>query len=305
MPITISTDRLRVEMLCADDTPVSHRFDRSCFITDVTLDGKHKFCVPEQYDQSRVTSFGAGICAEFVWQEISGDVRAGEKFPKFGTGLLTQIEDNAPYRMFADYELEAYPITAETGADFARFCHDIPLCMDTGAKIYREASVRDNMLTIYTTIENTGARVLQLAEYNHNFLSIDGLPVGPGYLLHIPFDGTLEKIAQCGFTQKSRGEVIPGLMLPQENKTIAWGKGMDGRTFFKETESPDILPMARYFWKLTHENSPASVEETVSFAPRRFALWGIEHCICPEVFVGIYVKPGEKQSWSRTWTFRA
>lgn len=52
-----------------------------------------------------------------------------------------------------------------------------------------------------------------------------------------------------------------------------------------------------------NRRSGAAIREFQLFAPTRFDLWGVEHCICPEVYTAIHVKPGEKQSWWRVWQF--
>ena len=63
---TIASDRLAVE-IAEPGSSLYHgtRFDHTGFIGSVVLDGKHSFTVPEQYDASRWTSNGRGLCNEF------------------------------------------------------------------------------------------------------------------------------------------------------------------------------------------------------------------------------------------------
>ena len=302
MPISIDSGRLHVEMFSPEDGLVTTRFDRACHIYKVVLDGKHSFCVPEQQIKSRVTSNGNGLCAQFMWPELGLETTAGERFAQLGVGLLTQVKDNQPYDKFGKYEAELSDMRMETMPDRVLFVHDIPECRGVSVRIYREAILWENTLTVFTNMENTGERTLDLSEYNHNFISIDNLPVGPGYHLHIPFDRNLSNLTMVCSTIDNQ-QPVSELILMENNQTATWSRPMDGLTYFKRTEQRDILPMARYHWKLTHDTSPAWVSEMLSFAPHALALWGVEHCVCPEVYVKINVEPGVKQAWSRTWIF--
>lgn len=57
------------------------------------------------------------------------------------------------------------------------------------------------------------------------------------------------------------------------------------------------------YWKLTHRDQRVSVAEKLTFCPSGLVLWGVEHCICTEVYIPISVIPGQSQSWTRIWKF--
>lgn len=80
------------------------RFDWNGFITQVTLDGKHTFCVPEALEPGRGTG-GCGLCGEFGIHDPLGydETPIGEYFPKIGAGLLKR-PDSEPYDFFRKYE---------------------------------------------------------------------------------------------------------------------------------------------------------------------------------------------------------
>ena len=58
-----------------------------------------------------------------------------------------------------------------------------------------------------------------------------------------------------------------------------------------------------YSYRLTSKNSTHSITEQDDFKPVRAVVWGVEHCMCCEVFVQVHVEPGQSQEWTRTWTF--
>jgi len=302
MTISIKSDRLLVEMFSPEDGLITTRFDRAAHIFNIVLDGKHRFCVPEQRLPDRVTSFGNGLCSEFVWPELALEAKAGEQFAKLGVGLLTQTQDNKPFGFFDKYETLLPDLDISGREDRVVFTLDMPLCQGVGARVYRKVVVQENNLFIHTTLENTGSRTLDLSEYNHNFVAIDDIPVGPGYHFYMPFDKSLASVAGLGATIGAR-EPAPGLLVNDKPNYVSWSRVCDGLTWFKRAEEADIKPMAGYHWRLSHDNSPAWIRESQSFAPHAFAFWGVEHCVCPEIFMKINVPPGQKQAWTRIWTF--
>ena len=93
----LKNQRLEVTIRLPGSQPESERFDSSCVVEQVLLDGEHTFCQPEQKIASRVTCWGFGLNAEFDMNDVARKARKGELFPKPGVGLMTQIEDNRPY----------------------------------------------------------------------------------------------------------------------------------------------------------------------------------------------------------------
>lgn len=78
---------------------------------------------------------------------------------------------------------------------------------------------------------------------------------------------------------------------------------MENKTFHKVTEKDGIPQLPEYSWKISCAQSPATVRETCSFKPEIIVMWGIEHCICPEIHKRIVVEPNQSQTFTRTWTF--
>lgn len=298
----IQNDRLTVTFRYDPEKLFSTRFESIGVMEQICLDGKYNFCEPEQRIAERMTCNGVGLCGDYVWNELGEEAAPGEKFPKLGVGLMIQRPEAGPYGMFKKYEAEVFPTHAEFGPDWAKFVQEPIPCNGIAARITKLITLEGNEIHVKTTMENCGERVLDLNEYQHNFLSLNGRQPGPGYVLDVPFDGDMERIKGLTNPVSRFRDKISGYMNVKDGKII-WEKVMDGVGFHKVTMKEDLHPENGAYWKLSHEEMPISVMEKINFEPTRLVMWGVEHCICAEVYVGIHVLPGEEQTWERVWKF--
>ncbi len=294
MSITLSTSRLSVEVALPGEPPnTTFRFDRAGFITSVLLDGAHQFCTREPDNLSHPCSGGVGLCSEFKMDAAAREAPIGGRFIKPGVGLLTKTEES-DYIFYKQYEAELFPITWEAGSDMVTFTTAPLACAGYALRQVKRLQVQDTTLTMTMLLENTGEREVELSEYCHNFVSIDALPLGPGYRL--------------AFT---RIKPQDGKLSPERNGTFTAGRNIFSFAAYNASAAmaylrqDDILPGAPFSWELTHTASPASIRETVSFKPDTVAIWAVDHIISPEVFTRLRLRPGESASWTRTWTLNA
>ena len=300
----LKNQRLEVTIRLPGSQPESERFDSSCVVEQVLLDGEHTFCQPEQKIASRVTCWGFGLNAEFDMNDVARKARKGELFPKPGVGLMTQIEDNRPYDMWKHYEIARYPKKWACGPDWIEFTEEQPECLGISLKIIRRLSLRGNEIHLQTEIRNTGSVRAEFSEYQHNFVAIDDLPVQKGYRLEIPFDQTIDQlperfVLQSDYTARAESSVRV------KGQTVIWTDGMDGKAYHKTTPAEKIADLPSYSWRLFRDDCAVSIQEKMDFKPWRLGLWGIEHCICPEVYCRICVNPGETQTYTRQWIFES
>jgi hypothetical protein len=289
-PIVIRSDRLAVEIAAPGSVYNRTRFDWTGFITQVTLDGSHTFCVPEDYDPAKGTG-GIGLCNEFGIEKAIGfdDAQPGQPFPKLGIGLLTR-PDEQPYNFFRLYEItQRFPIHVETLPSQARFTVDPLDCRGYAARLTKAVSVEGNCLQISYHLENVGSRSIATHEYCHNFVGIDHQPVGPEYNLLLPYPVTFED------TLKVNLEV-----LNINGQQISW-KYTPEKPFYCRPQGFALSDQPQ--WELTHTPSGASMREYDDFAPARVALWGAAHVISGEIFNDINLLPGQSQSWMRRYEF--
>ena len=177
--ITIKNDRLTIKMAEPNVELNTARFNRAGFIVSAVLDGKTEYCGDEHGGTG-----GYGLCSEIATDVNSESVAIGEKFIKFGVGLLTKFE-NRRYDAMNPYEVTPFPIAYEAKEDSVTFTTVTPLFDGFAAKEVKTVSVKDNILTVKTTFANTGDKPFTYAEYNHNFLTTDYSGVRNNYNLYM------------------------------------------------------------------------------------------------------------------------
>ncbi|MUG43875.1 hypothetical protein [Paenibacillus woosongensis] len=291
MGFQLSNEHLIVDIAAVGDYKGT-RFDWSGFITGITMrEGNHSFCVPESLKSGEGTG-GSGLCNEFSLKEAIGyeDATVGGQFPKLGVGLLTRT-DAAPYQFYRNYPLQPYRIDAEIRNEQNIVFTVHPMsCGGYAAQLEKSISLDRNRLRIEYQLTNTGTREIRTEEYNHNFLGIDGQPIGPDYDLQFPF-------AIEAWTDE------PGTMdgLRIDGGAVAWERVPDKPFYFhiggySTCASP-------WLWNLKHRPSGAGVREISSFPVYSAAVWGMGHVVSPEMFIRIELQPGESQKWSRIYEF--
>lgn len=299
---TIQNERLKVTFRYLPDVLFSERFESIGVAEQVCLDGKYLFCEPEQHIPQRPTCNGIGLCGEYVWDALAEEAAPGAYFPKIGVGLLKQRPEGGKYNMWKHYEVQPFPVHAEFYADRAIFTQTSTECLGVATKLTKEVFLQGNALHMHVTLENHGSRVLQLEEYQHNFLCLNGAPVGPGYRLDVPFALSLKGIENRAYDAGNPVQWKSGY-LRTEGTCILWNRTMDGHGYHLEIPKEQLDVRKGAYWKLTHNTVPAAITEKITFSPSRLVLWGVEHCICTEVYIPIFVAPGEKQEWERIWVF--
>lgn len=301
----IQNDRVRVHFRFTPGEIYSERFEAIGVMDQITLDGRYMFCEPEQRRPGRVTCHGVGLCGEYVWDELAQEAAPGQEFPKLGVGLLTQRPEGGRYNMWKHYDVTPFPSRVSYDADRAVFIQEPVECLGVAAEIVKEVWLEENTIHTRTTVTNAGERPLELSEYQHNFVSLNGLEIGPGYFLDVPFDATLHRISKSAFNLDNLDNLetrLSGFMETSGN-SVYWLRPMDGHGYHKITEKSDLHMENGAYWRLRHTVSPLSVKERISFQPSRLVIWGIEHCVCAEVYVPICVPRGGAQTWERTWIF--
>jgi hypothetical protein len=290
MSIILNTERLHVEVAEPGEFPnITTRFDRAGFVTRIVLDNKYQFCTREPDNLTHPCSGGVGICSEFRLPEPAVRAKIGEQFPKPGVGLLTKEEDGG-YTFHYKYKCDPFDVICERTESGIIFSTQPKPCMGYAIQQTKKLLAVGNSLLMIMTLKNVGEREIEFDEYCHNFLSIEHLPIGEEYYLSMPV------ISQDGKSPK-RGEALVGR-----------GNGFTFKCYSNcasiiGVEEQEITSDLTFSWKLTHRNSTAWVSEEVSRKPSRVVVWSIDHIISPEVICRFSIVPGQKEIWTRKWTF--
>ena len=261
------------------------RFDRTGFISQVTLDGKYTFCTTQNYgDQSNY--LGKGLCNEFgLNYAINYDSTAvDEWFIKPGVGLLKKEKDEE-YISWNFYEVEPLVFIEEAGEDYIKFVAKDLKCMNYGISYTKIIKIIDNKLTIDYKLRNIGNERICINEYCHNFISINETKIGADYSVKLPI----------AVTYQSENDE-----LSINGNLATWKKECSRQFYYGISASDESLGK---LWTISHNKLGVSISERVSCDVIRFALWGKEHVISPEMFIKIQLGPEEEKCWQREFEF--
>ncbi|MGB4661094.1 MAG: hypothetical protein WBI07_18125 [Mobilitalea sp.] len=290
MSIILKTERLSVEIAEPGEFPnTTTRFDRSGFVVQVTLDNQFAFCTKEPDKLTHPSTGGVGLCSEYQLSAPADEAAKGTQFPKMGVGLLTKEEEGG-YVFHYPYPCEPYEINYTKTDTLVRFETKPNPCQGYAASHAKTLEVVENELIMTMEVENVGTKPLVFDEYCHNFMTLEHLPIGDQFYIG------MSVAPQDGKTAKDNDVLI--------------GSG-NGFTFSRysstavmiSAEKDQISEELPFQWKLTNQNSPAWVSESVSVKPNKISIWSIDHIISPEVFCHFDLALGEKATWSRKWTF--
>lgn len=277
----------------------TRRFDHTAVAEQVVLDGKYVFCTPEQVLPGRRTTCGKGLCGEFVLSGAAEKTEAGQWFLKPGVGLLRQPKDGMPYDMWQKYDMQPFPVTAKKEGNRAVFTQQAAARGGYALDIQKIFTLQDNRLILEIHVTNSGDTEMALQEYQHNFVSLNGIGAGPGYILELGCDKLLPQIVGC--TLRQGDEATLPSAVRAEGSNVIWEDDLSSKVLYHRCE--DIDPNAPYRWTLRRRDLSISVSEETDFCPSRIDLWAVEHCICPEFYHAVRLAPGESAHWRRTWTF--
>ena len=276
------------------------RFDWSGFVTQVSLDGRHTFCVPEDPDPKKGTG-GIGLCGEFGIQRAIGygEAGAGECFPKLGIGLLRK-PDSDDYQFIRDYEIvKPFPVRSDISENQVTFTVEPVECNGYAARTTKSLRLAGNCLEIVEKIENLGGKPIQTEEYYHNFIGIDDQPLGPDYRLKFPSEWISEQVAESRRPRLLKRFMDERLLVVEGKEMTLRGK--PHKAFYARSTSVKQTDQAA--WEITHLPSGVSVREYDDFAPWRVAIWGAAHVVSAEVFIDLNVAAGKTQTWTRKYEF--
>lgn len=293
--ITLKSDRLRVEIMEPGEHPNNgFRFDRSGYIADVILDNDIHFCASEPKNLVHPTSWGRGLCNEYRL-DLSKEIQIGEYFPKFGIGLIRK-EDDGKFIFYKQYkDIIPFKIDVEKSENAICFNTNPMPCMGYALACKKTISLEDTELFMDLEVENVGEKEVNLQEFCHNFLSIDGMAVGSDYVLElpqIPDQGKKRMNSRRGFSGSFRGA----------------GKGFTFCEFTAidtdlQVDASSVDKTHPFSWNLYHKGAGAQVYGEVSFTPGEIDIWGVDHVISPEIVNYVNIKPSETKKWRYKWRF--
>lgn len=288
----LKNERLRVSVAAPSAAPnTTHRFDRAGFVTSVLLDGRYEFCTSEPDGLWHPCTGGMGLCSELQSPATAEAAQVGEKFAKFGVGLLTK-QDSEDYVFHRRYDVDEFEITVEQLSDTELTFTTAPKACG-GCALAQKKTLRlcGTRLVVEYEAKNVGKKTVEFTEYCHNFVTIDRLPLGVGYKLEFP--------TVCDLTGRT-STTGPSTLIGEGKAFTFTGAVPSAEMTYIERED---IGEGEFCWKLSHAESDAWMSETDDFAPANVPLWFIDHMISPEVMKAASIPSGATEKWTRTFEF--
>ena len=220
------------------------------------------------------------------------EAKAGETFVKIGVGVLRKPEEKG-YGTYKTYEIvDGGKWTVKTAADSVEFTQQVTDPASGYAYLYRK-TVRltpgKPQMVLEHSLTNTGKKVIDMNVYDHNFLMIDGRPIGPDVAVRFPFEitgaGPMNGLAEA------RGRRIAYLKTLEEGQTASTAIAGFGPT------------PADYDIRVENAAAGAGVRITGDRPLARVFFWSIRATACAEPYIESRIDPGREFTWRIAYDF--
>jgi len=286
----LQSDRLRVDISEPGVAPnTTTRFDRAGFVEEVVLDGVHRFCASEPNNLPHRSSGGRGICNEYK-TSVYEETPVGGYFMKPGIGLLLK-ETDEPYQFMKPYKARPFKIDVSHVANTIRFVTHPELCGGYALRQEKRIEVVGNRLEMRIKLENAGEKEFIGEEYNHNFITVNCMSLGPNYTVEFP-------------SGKDRGEeLVQGGLYAAGNKFTFMDPSKKHCMFIMDAADFSNKPGDVFEWIFANKAEGAQIHVYDQINLSKCYIWASDHMLSTESFHAISIAPGESCSWARTWVF--
>ncbi len=288
MPHLLKNENLEIHIDLPDENYNFSRFDWSGKIAVVKFQNI-PLTIAERTDIVNDEAFGKGFYNEFGIDTALGfeEAAIGGWFHKIGVGLLKKGDNHYLFHKKHKIKPAQFKITTSPNKILIS-C--ISATVNGYAYVLRkEIALQESGFVINYQLENTGKKDIRTDEYVHNFMSINKALIGSEYVLKFPFQ---LKPGGFGETVNDEQKVVLG---PDE---IGFKNTPKEQFFFSNLSGGENVEAS---WELLNHKHKIGISETGSFKTNKVNLWGRKHVVSPELFIPIFIRPGESTEWSRTY----
>lgn len=217
------------------------------------------------------------------------EAEPGGEFVRIGIGILEKINESG-YEWNKTYKILDHGVwKVDRGKDWIEFRHELK-SKGGWAYIYSKKIVLTKEkpdFSIIHTLKNTGHRIIDTDQYNHNFFVLDHENTGPDFQLKFPFQITTEND-------------LKGLVEIDRNKLSFKKKLSEGSIWLAlkgyGTEADD------HQIELVNNKTGAGVRIKVDQPLYKLVFWASTSTLCPENFIKLKLNPGEEKTWISKYT---
>jgi hypothetical protein len=288
MPHLLKNKNLEVYIDFPKENYQKSRFDWTGKIAKVLLKGN--LITSSEHLGNPIDDYcGEGFYNEFGIDTPVGfkEINIGDWFHKIGVGLLKK--DSSVYDCQQNHEIDPCEFTVEIESNSVLIQCVSKMAHGYSYILEKKITLDENSFVINYVLKNTGDKLIQTTEYNHNFLAIEDGFIGEDYQLNFPFQIKPKLFIE---TVNLEEKVIVG------ESDITFSETPKEQFFFSNMSGGEEVNAC---WELIHKKLKIGIRETGGFQTAKINLWGAKHVICPETFFEISVAPGKSLKWSRTY----
>ncbi len=219
------------------------------------------------------------------------EAKPGGTFVRIGVGIVEKPDDAVfnPYHTYRIVDNGAWKV--KKGRDWIEFSHTLQNKRGYAYVYTKRISLTRGkpVLVISHALKNTGTKVIETTQFNHNFFMIDHLPSGPGVTVVFPFDLRVVRDFRGYLEARGRELVfLTGFEGQQSTQSLLEGFGPTAKDYQFSVES---------------RNAGAGVRVTGDRPIVKLNFWTRKETLCPEPYVQLRILPGKTERWELRYEF--
>jgi len=221
------------------------------------------------------------------------EAKAGGTFLKIGIGVLRRPDqqDYNPYRLYEIVDSGKWHV--EPGSDGVTFSQEVKdPASGYGYRYTKTVHLVNGKpeMRIEHKLENIGQHKIESSVYDHNFLVLDGQPVGPAYTLKFGFDLKVEHAPEAKLAEV-KGREFHYLQELKGRDTVAG----EFTGFSHHAKDYEIV--------IDNKKAGAGMKITADRPLSRQNLWSIRSVLAAEPFIDMSIEPGKSFSWRYNYEY--
>jgi len=293
----ISNGLIHAELMLPDSQNGSYRgtrFDWSGIISSLQFNGHEYFGRWYEHHDPKIHDAITGPVEAFQTNDKGlgyDEAKAGQTFIRIGVGTVRK-PDEKDYRPYDTYEIvDPGKWTIRKHKDGIEFTQRLK--SEQGYTYVYRKTVRlvkgKPQLLLEHSLKNTGRKVIETNQYNHNFFVIDHEVVGPDVVVKFVFSPNPLR----GFSGRAevRGQEI---VFPHE---LQGKNGVFSELGGTGTEIKD------YDFRIENLKTGAGVRFTSDQPLQKVNFWAISTVAVAEPYIRFKIEPGKESRWTIRYDF--
>ena len=221
------------------------------------------------------------------------NAKPGETFLKIGVGVLRRPDGRAytPYRLYEIVDGGKWSV--RKNHDSVEFTQEVnDASSGYGYKYTKTVRLIPGKpeMVLEHSLQNTGRQAIRTSVYDHNFLVLDKQPVGPDYVITLPF--AIE-------AQKLKGAELARI----DGHQFGYRKQLEGMQSVSATFVGFGKTAADYAITIENRKVGAGMKISGDRPLSDERLWSIRSVLAIEPFVAMSIEPGKTFTWKYNYAY--